>query len=253
MKCQKGGLRLTNIITKENKHEHIGKVVRVVPLPWMPRDLFDENGFFYVRDTLHNVGPEYLRGELWDGDIAKVGTILDMTEEQEEEHYQWMPTPRNFGVLKVFYRDDRPGLLHLSPELLFRIPLSLKQLSSELDDYESRSENDRLNYLIELITPERDLVSKGNIVKRTAQRKQNRLDREAFKELATSRTLRDFPSDMKEHILSTMNVEPKTYDKSTFHVLAPKQEARSKKKKKYTKKGKPPRKRKASKKRKKRV
>ena len=251
MKGQRGGLRLTNIITKENKHEHIGKVVRVVPLPWMPRDLFDENGFFYVRDTLHNVGPEYLRGELWDNNFPKAGTILDMTEEQEEEHYQWMPTPRNFGVLNVVYSNDRE--MGFSDELLFRIPLSLKQLSSELDDYESRSENDRLNYLIELITPERDLVSKRNVVKRTAQRKQNRLDREAFKELATSRTLRDFPSDMKEHILSTMNVEPKTYDKSTFHVMAPKREARSKKKKKYTKKGKPPRKRKASKKKKKSV
>lgn len=237
MKGQKGGLILTNIITKENKHEHIGRLVRVVPLPWMPRDLLDENGFFYADPTHPDMG-------------LSAGTIMELTEEEEEEHYQEMPTPRNFGVLKVFYRDDRPGLLHLSPELLFRIPLSLKQLSSELDDYESRSENDRLNYLIELITPERDLVSKRNVVKRTAQRKQNRLDREAFKELATSRTLRDFPSDMKEHILSTMNVEPKTYDKSTFHVLAPKQEARSKKKKKYTKKGKPPRKRKASKKRK---
>ena len=250
MKGQKGGLRLTNIITKENKHEHIGKVVRVIPLPWMPRDLEDENGFFYVRDTLHNTEPEYLGGELWDGDIAKVGTIVDMTEEREEDHYQWMHTPRDFGVLNVFYRDDRPGLLHLSPELLFRIPLSLKQLSSELDDYESRSENNRLNYLIELITPERELVSKRNIVKRTAQRRQHRLDREAFKELATSRTLRDFPSDMKEYILSSMNVEPRNYNKSTFPGPSPDQEARSKKKK-YTKKGKPPRKRKSSKKRKK--
>jgi hypothetical protein len=247
MKGQKGGLRLTNIITKENKHEHIGKVVRVIPLPWMPRDLFDENGFFYVRDTLHNIEPEYLGGELWDNNFPKAGTILDMTEEQEEDHYQWMQTPRNFGVLNVIYRDDRvaPG-----NELLFRIPLSLKQLSSELNDYESRSENNRLNYLIELITPERELVSKRNIVKRTAQRRQHRLDREAFKELATSRNLRDFPSDMKEYILSSMNVEPRTYNKSTFPGLAPEQEARSKKKK-YTKKGKPPRKRKSSKKRKK--
>lgn len=242
-------MRITNIITGENKHEHIGKVVRVIPLPWMPRDLTDENNFFYVRDTLHNIEPEYLKGELWDNNFPKAGTIVNMTEESEEEHYQWMQTPRNFGVLNVVYRDDTvnprpPG----SDELLFRIPLSLEQLRSELDDYESRSENNRLNYLIELITPERDLVSKRNIVKRTAQRSQHRLDREAFKELATSRTLRDFPSDMKESILSSMNVEPRIYP-STFPGPPPEQEARSKKKK-YTKKGKSPKKRKPPKKRK---
>jgi hypothetical protein len=212
-KVQKGGLRVTNIITEENKHEHIGRLVRVVPLPWMPRDLYDENNFYFVRDTLHNIGPEYIGGELWDNSFVKAGTIIEMTEEEEEDHYQNMDTPRNFGLLNVKYRDDRPGLDH-DIELKYRIPLSLDQLPSEIDFrniYQLRGENDRLNYLIELITPERDLVSRRNIMERTAQRRQHRLDREAFKEFATSRRFRNFPSDMKRHILSSMNVEPRTY------------------------------------------
>ena len=216
-KVQKGGIRVTNIITEENKHEHIGRLVRVVPLPWMPRDLYDENNFYYVRDTLHNIEPEYLEGELWDNSFVKAGTIIEMTEEEEEDHYQNMDTPRNFGLLNVKYRDDRPGLDH-DIELLYRIPLSLDQLPSEIDFrniYQLRDENDRLNYLIELITPERDLVSRRNIVERTAQRKQHRLDRESFKTFAKSRTFRNFPSDMKEHILSSMNVEP-SYNRRTF-------------------------------------
>ena len=36
-------------------------------------------------------------------------------------------------------------------------------------------------YLIELITPERDILSRRNIIERTAQRRQHRLDRGAFK------------------------------------------------------------------------
>ena len=207
-KVQKGGIRITNIITEENKHEHIGRLVRVVPLPWMPRDLSDETNSYYVRDTLHNIEPEYLEGELWDNSFVKAGTILDITEEDEEDHYQNMDTPRNFGLLNVKYRDDRPGL-DFDIELKYRIPLSLDQLPSEIDFrniYQLRDENDRLNYLIELITPERDLVSRRNIMERTAQRRKNRLDREAFKTFALSKRFRYFPSDMNRIILSSMNI-----------------------------------------------
>ena len=98
----------------------------------MPRDLLDENNFFYVRDTLHNIGPEYLEGELWDNSFVKAGTIIEMTEEAEEYHYQNMYTPRNYGLLNVVYRDDRPGLDDYI-NLLYRIPLSLDQLNSELN------------------------------------------------------------------------------------------------------------------------
>ena len=81
-KGQRGGLRVTNIITEENKHNYVGRLVRVIALPWMPRDLYDENNFFYVRDTLHNIGPEYLEGEIWDNSFVKAGTIIEMTEEE---------------------------------------------------------------------------------------------------------------------------------------------------------------------------
>tara|TARA_B100000745_G_scaffold48542_1_gene29114 strand:- start:1016 stop:1747 length:732 start_codon:yes stop_codon:yes gene_type:complete len=216
-KEQGGGLRVTNIITEENKHNYVGRLVRVVSLPWMPRDLLDENNIFYVRDTLHNIGPEYFEGEIWDNSFVKAGTIIEMTEEEEEDHYQNMHTPRNYGLLNVVYRDDRPGFDDYI-NLLYRIPLSLDQLNSELDFnsfYQLRDEDNRLNYLIELITPERDILSRRNIIERTAQRRQHRLDRGAFKEFATSRKLRDFPPDIKEHILSSMNVEP-SYDRRTF-------------------------------------
>lgn len=217
-KVQKGGINFNNIVTQENKHQHIGRLVRVIPLPWMPRNLLDENNFFYVRDTLHNIVPEYLDGELWDNSFVKAGTIIEITEEEEEDHYQNMETPRNFGLLDVVYRDIRPGLEHRTDTLRYKIPLSLDQLSQEIDFrniYQLRDENDRLNYLIELITPKRDLISRRNIVERTAQRKQNRLDKESFKEFAISKKFRNFPLDMKERILSSMNVEPK-YSRRTF-------------------------------------
>jgi len=175
MRSNKGqtGLRITNIITGGNKQGYIGRVVRVVPLPWMPRDLFDEDEFEYVRDTLHNIEPEYLNGGLWGNSYVKAGTIMEMTAEEEEEHYKNMNTPRNFGILKVVYRDDFHDLI----KLLYRIPLHLDQLKSDLYIYKSMPKNDRLNYLIELITPEKTLLSRRNVLERTAQRKQHRLDR----------------------------------------------------------------------------
>jgi len=205
---QKGGLRVTNIITEENKRDFVGRVVRVVPLPWMPRSLFDENGMYYVRDTLHNIGPEDLEypegeGELWDGSFPKAGTIIEMPEEHEEEHYQYMDTPRNVGLLNVSYRSENPLGDY---ELLYRIPLSLTTFKNQLDNYQYMDVHPsvpRLNYVIELITPERDLLSGINIVERL---KQHRSDREAFKIFAKSREFRKFPLDMKEHILSSMNV-----------------------------------------------
>jgi hypothetical protein len=98
---------------------------------------------------------------------------MEMTAEEEEEHYKNMNTPRNFGILKVVYRDDFHDLI----KLLYRIPLHLDQLKSDLYIYKSMPKNDRLNYLIELITPEKTLLSRRNVLERTAQRKQHRLDR----------------------------------------------------------------------------
>ena len=211
---QRGGVRsFSNIITAENMNQHYGKLVQIrLTKPWI-----NQFGEETQAESLPWSTSSPVRRSPWDSHhvntelIGQKYRLVEITRESRSDR-QWFPVVSE-GVIRLNGHEltyNRDGILQKSERndfpYYFEVPKTYEELL-----YIINTENmNHMGYIIELYEPhKRDFLTRRSIVDRTAQRRQNRLDREAFKTLATSRRLRELPSDIKEHILSSMDVEPR--------------------------------------------
>jgi len=219
----KGGhLNWQNIITSENIDKHYGKYVKIVLLPeW------------------HGVGPTFVDTvyeELqhirdYNSGIFKLVKMNVDTDEWNLDDIWIEPDDFLSGNIYTRLNSFHPSYLggqgEADLQYYFDNPAAVSADRDDIPyyveipkDLERLFKYDDIGYYLELYDPlQKQIKTRQNILDRTQRRKQNKLDKESFKEFTKGISVSKDPNlsklgdkNIQYNILEQMNVEPKYWD-----------------------------------------